>query len=86
MYDEVGPDTLALSTQLTIDAHDRAKERQAERDRLALSTQLTVSAHLATPGGSGPVPGCDTCTPHGCRQLEWAQRTAAELAQGSPIR
>lgn len=84
MYDEAGRDTLTLSTQLTIAAHDRAKERAA-RERLALSTQLTISAHLATPGESGPVPGCDTCTPHGCRQLEWAQRTAAELT-ARPVR
>lgn len=83
MYDEADRGTLAVSSQLTIAAHD---EKELARRRKALSAQLAIDAHRATPGLTGPVVGCGSCTPHGCPQLDWANRTAAELAASVPVR
>lgn len=46
---------------------------------LVVVARLTVDQHRNTPGQASYAPGtCRQCTPTGCLQLEWAQRTLTE--------
>jgi hypothetical protein len=46
---------------------------------LTLAATLTVEQHQAQPRQSYAPGTCRQCTPQGCPQLDWAQRTLAEL-------
>jgi hypothetical protein len=46
---------------------------------LALGATLTTEQHKAGPGQPYAPGTCRQCTPHGCSQRDWAERTLAAL-------
>jgi hypothetical protein len=46
---------------------------------LATAAQLTIDQHQARPGRMYDPGTCTQCTPQGCPQLAWAERTLAQL-------
>jgi hypothetical protein len=50
---------------------------------LAVAAQLAIDQHQDRPGRMYDPGTCQQCTPQGCAQLAWAERTLAGLrAQG----
>jgi hypothetical protein len=56
-----------------------AMDEPVSTSTLALGATLTVDQHKAQPGQSYAPGACRQCTPQGCPQLRWAERTLIEL-------
>jgi hypothetical protein len=46
---------------------------------LAIAAQLTVDQHRTRPDQAYDPGACQQCTGQGCPQLDWAERTLAQL-------
>jgi hypothetical protein len=51
---------------------------------LAVAAQLTIDQHQNRPGRTYDPGTCRQCSPQGCPQLAWAERTLADLHARRP--